>query len=82
MDHDAHDIYHGGVLVNTPQPVLFDNHCWIGFNSTILKGSIIPENSVIAANSVITKADFEKNSVIAVLSVRKRDRRAGAIFCE
>ena len=65
MDHDAHDIYHGGVLVNTPQPVLFDNHCWIGFNSTILKGSIIPENSVIAANSVITKADFEKNSVIA-----------------
>ena len=65
MDHDAHDIYHGGVLTNTPQPVLFDNHCWIGFNSTILKGSIIPENSVIAANSVITKADFEKNSVIA-----------------
>ena len=65
MDHDAHDIYHGGVLVNTPQPVLFDNHCWIGFNSPILKGSIIPENSVIAANSVITKADFEKNSVIA-----------------
>ena len=30
----------------------------------------------------INSKSYEKNSVIAVLSVRKRDRRAGAIFCE
>jgi acetyltransferase-like isoleucine patch superfamily enzyme len=35
--------------------VMIDENCYIGVNSTILKGSIIHRNSIIAAGSVVTK---------------------------
>lgn len=37
-------------------PVVLGENCWIGRNVSILKGVSIGDNSVIAANSVVTKS--------------------------
>lgn len=37
-------------------PVVLGQNCWIGRNVSILKGVTIGDNSVIAANSVVTKS--------------------------
>ena len=65
MDTDFHKIANRyGVIVNTPLPINIGNHVWICCRNTILKGVTIPDNSVIAANSTITKSISEKNCVI------------------
>lgn len=38
------------------KPVCIGENCWIGRNVSILKGVTIGDNSVIAANSVVTKS--------------------------
>jgi acetyltransferase-like isoleucine patch superfamily enzyme len=40
------------------------NHVWIGCRSTILKGVSIPNNNIVASNSVITKTFEVENCVI------------------
>lgn len=41
------------------------DNVWIGWNSTILKGVEIGENSVVAAGSVVLKGKYPNNSLIA-----------------
>ena len=36
-------------------PVLVEDNCWIGQNAVILKGVTVGKNSIIGANSVVTK---------------------------
>lgn len=43
--------------------VIIGNNVWIGANSTILRGTFLPDNCVVAANSVV-KGKFEKNTLI------------------
>ena len=66
MDSDTHPIiYEDGSESITDKPVTFGNDIWIGCRSTILKGSAIPSNCVIGANTIITGQAFEGNSIIA-----------------
>lgn len=44
--------------------VVIHNNVWIGEKATILPGVVIGENSIIGANSVVTK-EVPKNSVVA-----------------
>jgi len=37
-------------------PVRLERGCWVGANTTILPGVIIGENSVVGANSLVTKS--------------------------
>lgn len=37
-------------------PIIIENNVWLGVNSIVLKGVTIGENSVIGANSVVTKS--------------------------
>lgn len=46
------------------KPVVIKNNVWIGERSRICKGVTIGENSVVAANSVVTK-DVPDNSIAA-----------------
>lgn len=39
--------------------------CWIGFNSTILPGTVLGDSTVVGAGSVVTKSFPEGNCVIA-----------------
>jgi len=56
MDTDVHHIMneHQKIL-NLPKSIEVKSHTWIGSHVSVLKGSKLPEYSVVASRSVITK---------------------------
>ncbi len=46
------------------KPIIIEDNVWIGTNARINKGVTVGENSIVAANSVVTK-DVPKNSIAA-----------------
>ena len=48
----------------SPKPIIIKDHVWLGMNVIILKGVTIGENSIIGANSVVTK-DIPDNCIAA-----------------
>lgn len=50
--------------VNFAKSILIGDHVWIGQNVSILKGSEIKQNSIIASNTTITKRIDDTNVVI------------------
>lgn len=52
--HYIKDIQHNTVAKLT-KPVVIGNNIWIGNRTTINKGSIIPDRSIIASNSMVNK---------------------------
>lgn len=66
MDSDSHSIYDkNGEVCNSNKEIILGNNIWIGCNCTILKGSVIPNNCVLGACSLVTGANFSENSIIA-----------------
>lgn len=67
MDTDFHKVIsiESQQQINNDKPVQIGNHVWIACKSTILKGSSLPDNSVIAAGSVISKKYTNVNTVYA-----------------
>lgn len=56
MDTDLHPIIDAdGVRINPDKPIKIDDHVWIGSRCLVLKGSYVPCNSVIAAESIVSK---------------------------
>ena len=65
MDTDFHLILDSNnVVTNVPSPIIIGNHAWIGCRSTILKGVSLPEETVVAAGSLISRSFSEKGCVI------------------
>jgi serine acetyltransferase len=57
MDTDYHRILdQQGKVINSPSPILIGDNVWVGCRCLILKKSVIPVNSVIAAGSTVNKA--------------------------
>ncbi len=55
MDTDFHTVYNAsGECVNGNKEVIIGKHVWIGTRCTILKGSEIADNSVIAACTLVS----------------------------
>jgi acetyltransferase-like isoleucine patch superfamily enzyme len=66
MDTDFHIIKDDlGNVLNSDKKILIGNHVWIGCRCTILKGTKIGNNNIIAANSLIT-GDFSKNERVII----------------
>lgn len=64
MDTDFHSIFdEHNVRVNPPKEIKIGSHVWIGSNCHILKGSVIPDNCVIASNSNIHRSYNESNAI-------------------
>ena len=75
MDTDFHKVIstESQQQINNDKPVQIGNHVWIACKSTILKGSSVPDNSVIAAGSVISKKYTNVNTVYASIGeIRNR----------
>lgn len=66
MDHDGHEInpLTRCNSVGGSKPVIIGNNVWIGSLVTILKGVSIGNNSIVGANSVVTK-DVPENFIVA-----------------
>lgn len=66
MDTDFHKIYdkhNKSEQINKDENITVGNHVWIGCKSTVLKGSNIPDECVIAACSIVTKKLTQNNAV-------------------
>lgn len=65
MDTDEHPIINqDGIRTNPDKPILVGNHVWIGCKCTLLKGTEIPNNAVVAAGTLLTSAFSGENQVI------------------
>ncbi len=64
MDTDFHKIFdRKGTMLNPDKSVIIGNRVWIGCRSVLLKGALIGDECIIAANSVVTKACPGKNKI-------------------
>lgn len=71
MDTDFHQIKsQQGEVLNAPCPVLIGNNVWIGCRSLILKGSCIPDASIVGASSMVNCEISEKSALYAGLPVK------------
>lgn len=74
MDTDFHKIFTSdGSVSNLSKKIVIGNHVWIGCRCLILKDSEIPNNSIIAAASTITKKFFDEGCVIGNNKILERD---------
>lgn len=65
MDHDAHKIFDAtGKHINPPSKIQIGNHVWIGHSTMIMKKSMVPDNCIVGAGSIITESDFNESSII------------------
>lgn len=73
MDTDHHKILDkNNFIINEPQSITIGNNVWVGCTSTILKGSHIPNNVIIGANSLVTnKNKLESNYIFAGCPIKK-----------
>jgi acetyltransferase-like isoleucine patch superfamily enzyme len=73
MDTDFHHIIADEDVRPVTSPVTIGDHVWIGSRVIVNKGTDIPDNSVIAAGSVVTTKFTEPNTLLAgVPAVVKR----------
>lgn|SRR5574344_1062635 len=66
MDSDAHHIFNeNNEIMNSAKAITIGNMVWIAANCTILKGAFIPDNVVIACNSLVNKSFPYGNCILA-----------------
>lgn len=65
MDSDYHYIYNkDGVSINAPRPIIIGNHVWMGCRTTVLKGTILPDHTIVAAGSIVAKKIQTPNTIV------------------
>ncbi len=65
--NDGHRIYflkNPKERINQPRDILIGDHVWIGKNVQCLKGTVVRDNSMIGAGSLVTKKFEEANVII------------------
>lgn len=67
MDNDFHSIRYidSGKVNNLISPVYIGKNCWLGARSLVLKGASVEYNTIITANSVLTKKYTNENVLLA-----------------
>ena len=74
MDTDFHPVYDfSNNRMNEDKEIKIGNHCWIGCNVLIKKGTVLPDGAIVAAGSVVSKEIDEPNSIIVNNSMLKKD---------
>lgn len=75
MDSDFHRMGNiGGVNIHLPEkPINIGQNAWIGCRAVILKGVNLPDGSIVAANSTISKSYEENNILINSNGIKRRN---------
>lgn len=72
MDSDAHVIWDkNNIEYSNCSSIVIGNKVWIAANCTLLKGTIIPNNCVIASNSLLNKKYLNPNRIIGGMPARE-----------
>lgn len=58
-------------LLNPPEDIVIGDNVWVGMRVMILKGSVIPNGSVVGAMSMVNKKFDEENILIAGSPAKK-----------
>lgn len=61
---DGHTILNceSNEIINYPKSILINENCWIGHSCRILKGSVVPANSIVAMGSIFTSSSNQNNT--------------------
>ena len=52
-------------VINPPEDIVIGDNVWVGMRVMILKGSVIPNGSVVGAMSLVNKKFEDENTLIA-----------------
>lgn len=63
MDNDQHHIQKNQKEISMTRPILIGKNVWIGCRTLILKGTQIVDNTVVAADSTVTRSITESNCI-------------------
>lgn len=55
IDGDGHSIAHDGIAMERNKPIYIGDHVWCAANVSILKGSSLPDETVVAFGGTITR---------------------------
>jgi acetyltransferase-like isoleucine patch superfamily enzyme len=70
-DSDLHQIRDSdGRLLNQDRPIRIGDHVWIGCHTLVLKGSVLPENTIVAAGSTVVGEVREPGTIIGGVPAR------------
>ncbi len=76
MDNDGHPIFNScNELTNPNKGVVFGDKVWMGCRCTVLKGVAIPDNTVIASNSLMTRNPKCSACVVSSSGILKENVR-------
>jgi acetyltransferase-like isoleucine patch superfamily enzyme len=65
MDTDEHPLYsQENERINPDKAILVGNHVWIGCKCVLLKGAEVPDNTVVAAGTLLTSSFAGEHQVI------------------
>lgn len=71
MCSDGHTLFDGDrIVLNANASIHVGNHVWIGYASTLLKGTVVPDGCQVGAGSLVNKAFEETNAVLAGVPAR------------
>ena len=74
MDSDMHSIaLKDGERINEDRPIQIGNHVWVGCNSTVLKGSLVPNGCVLAAGGIFSGRFEHENAVYSSKKLLKEE---------
>ncbi|MGN0160848.1 MAG: acyltransferase [Lachnospiraceae bacterium] len=63
---DSHSVLNAkGERINAARDIKIGNHVWLGDSVMVLKGSVIPENVIVGARSLVNKVLEEANGMYA-----------------
>lgn len=76
---DGHTIYDiaTGEILNKSKPIVIGDHVWVGAGCTFLKGSNIPNNTIIGTGSLLSKKFVDENTIIAGIPAKVVKRGVG-----
>ena len=65
MDTDEHPLYNKeNERINPDKAIQVGNHVWIGCKCVLLKGAVVPDNTVVAAGTLLTSSFSGEHQVI------------------